>query len=155
MFKQTDFIYDKVDLVNRIALCVVFYWFGILKVLSLSPAEPLVRDLYLKTIHSLIPFDYFLILLGLIECIIGLLFLCPRYTIIAFTLFSIQIFTSLLPLFVLPHDVWQNSITPTLTGQYIIKNIVLIACALSILNFWNSNLKKSNKLLNEKLKFLS
>jgi len=140
MFKQTDFIYDKVDLVNRIALCVVFYWFGILKVLSLSPAEPLVRELYLKTIHSLIPFDYFIILLGLTECVIGMLFLCPQYTKIAFTIFSIQMITTLLPLFVLPHDVWQNGIAPTLTGQYIIKNVVLMGCALSILKYWNLNI---------------
>ncbi|MBK8242253.1 MAG: hypothetical protein IPK88_02415 [Saprospiraceae bacterium] len=141
MYKSKDFIYDKVDLFNRLALCIIFYWFGILKLLSLSPAEPLVRDLYLKTIHSLVPFDYFLIFLGLLECIIGILFLCPRYTKIAFTVFSIQIVTTLLPLFVLPQEVWHNGIAPTLTGQYIIKNVVLMGCALSILKYWNSNLK--------------
>ena len=141
MFKQREFIYDRVALINRIALCVVFYWFGILKVLSISPAEPLVRELYLKTIHSLIPFDYFIILLGLTECVIGILFLCPQYTKIAFIIFSIQMITTLLPLFVLPHDVWQNGIAPTLTGQYIIKNVVLMGCALSILKYWNLNIK--------------
>jgi hypothetical protein len=37
-----------------------------------------------------------------------------------------------LPLFFLPEVSWQSAFVPTLTGQYIIKNVVIIALAMGI-----------------------
>lgn len=44
-------------------------------------------------------------------------------------------FTTFLPLIFLRNDVWANILVPTLTGQYIIKNLVLVASTLSILRY--------------------
>jgi uncharacterized membrane protein YphA (DoxX/SURF4 family) len=117
---------------NRIALFIVFFWFGFLKIIHISPAEQLVTNLYNTTIYSMMPIDKFLILLGIVECLIGILWLIPRLTKVVFWIFMAQMFTTFLPLLFLPKDTWQNMMVLTLTGQYIIKNVVLIASALTI-----------------------
>jgi uncharacterized membrane protein YkgB len=124
--------------INRFSLFIVFFWFGILKVFSLSPAEALVSHLHEVTISSLISKEFFVILLGYIECLIGVLWLMPRFTKPAFILFTAQMFTTFLPMIFLPKDTWQNDFVLTLTGQYIIKNLVLIASALTILSYSNN-----------------
>ena len=118
---------------NRVALFVVFFWFGFLKIIHISPAEGLVTNLYKANIASLMPIEHFLVFLGVVECVIGVLWLIPSLTKIAFGVFILQMFTTFLPLLFLPNDTWQNTLVLTLTGQYIIKNVVLIASALTIL----------------------
>ena len=59
--------------VARFGLFVIFFWFGILKVLGMSPASPLVAELFAKTIPFM-SFGTFIILFGLFECLIGVLF---------------------------------------------------------------------------------
>jgi len=118
---------------NRVALFVVFFWFGFLKIIHVSPAEGLVTNLHQATIASLMPIEHFLVFLGVVECVIGVLWLIPSLTKIAFGVFILQMFTTFLPLLFLPKDTWQNTLVLTLTGQYIIKNVVLIASALTIL----------------------
>lgn len=117
---------------NRIALFIVFFWFGFLKIIHISPAEQLVTNLYNATIHSIMPIDKFLVSLGVVECLIGILWLIPRLTKVAFWIFMAQMFTTFLPLLFLPKDTWQNMMVLTLMGQYIVKNVVLIASALTI-----------------------
>ena len=112
-------IQNLVLLVNRLSLFVVFFWFGLLKVLGLSPAEALVTHLHNETIGNLLSASNF--------C------LFPKLTKFAFFLFSAQMCTTFLPLFYLPGDTWQNGFALTLTGQYIIKNVVLVASAMTIL----------------------
>ena len=50
--------------VARLAIFIVFFWFGFLKVLGLSPANSLVSSLLEKTL-SFISFDTFIILFGI------------------------------------------------------------------------------------------
>jgi len=115
----------------RIALFIVFFWFGILKVLSLSPAEALVQNLFEHTI-AFMEFPTFLILFGALEMLIGILFLFPKATRIVIPLLALHMCTTALPLILLPHATWSAPFVPTLVGQYIIKNIVIIAGAISI-----------------------
>ncbi len=116
---------------SRIALFVIFFWFGLLKVLGFSPATPLVSTLFQKTI-SFMPFAEFLVLFGLFEMLIGVLFLIPKATRITIPLLAIHMATTVLPLFMLPKVAWTSWFVPTLEGQYIIKNLVLIAAAIGI-----------------------
>lgn len=116
----------------HIAMFVVFFWFGFIKLFGLSPANELVDALLQITLPS-IPFDTFIIILGLIEVLIGILFLIPRAEKIAITILIIHMFTTILPLFMLPHIAWQDFLIPTLEGQYIIKNIVIVALGASVL----------------------
>ncbi len=117
--------------VARIGLFVIFFWFGILKVLGLSPATQLVQDLFEHTI-SFMSFPTFLVLFGLFECLIGVLFLIKGCERIVIPLLFIHMITTFMPLFLLPSETWQAFLVPTLEGQYIIKNLVVIAAAVGI-----------------------
>lgn len=117
----------------HIALFVVFFWFGSLKLFGLSPANELVHELLLKIpIMNMWPFESFIFWLGLFEMAIALLFLFKKTTRIAIFLLLPHMCTTILPLFLLTHITWQSFLIPTLEGQYIIKNIVIVALALSV-----------------------
>jgi hypothetical protein len=109
----------------------VFIWFGGLKVLGLSPASTLVQELFNTTV-TFVPFDTFYILFAWFEVIIGVLFLFPKMTRIVIPLLFIHMITTFGPLVLLPSETWDGFMIPTLTGQYIIKNLVIIAVAMGI-----------------------
>ena len=115
----------------RFGLFVVFFWFGILKVLGLSPASGLVADLFAHTIPFM-SFGSFIILFGLFECLIGVLFLIKGCERIVIPLLMFHMVTTFMPLYFLPTVAWKGLFVPTLEGQYIIKNLVIIAAALGI-----------------------
>lgn len=117
----------KVLLLARFSLFLVYFWFGILKVFNLSPAEQLVSDLFSATLAWLLPFSLFYTVFSLFECCIGVLFLIKGKEKLAFSLMLLHIGTTVMPLFLLPDATWQALFTPTLTGQYIIKNILIVA----------------------------
>jgi uncharacterized membrane protein YkgB len=117
--------------VARFGLFVVFFWFGILKVLGLSPASSLVQALFEQTI-SFMSFDVFFLLFGVFECLIGILFIIPRCERVVIPLLFIHMIMTFMPLFILPEITWSGFLVPTLEGQYIIKNLVIIATAFGI-----------------------
>lgn len=118
----------------RFSLFLVYFWFGILKVFDLSPATPLVNALQEQTL-PFIQASQFIFLFGIFEVLIGIGFLIRRFTKVVFYIFLFHMATTIMPLFVLPQVVWVNSFIPTLEGQYIIKNIVLISLALFIYQY--------------------
>jgi uncharacterized membrane protein YkgB len=115
----------------RIALFVVFFWFGILKALGLSPATGLVEMLHAQTI-PFVPFHIFFIGFAVYECIIGILFLIKGAERIVIPLLFLHMITTFLPLILLPAVTWQSFLVPTIEGQYIIKNLVIIAAAVGV-----------------------
>ncbi len=116
----------------RVALFVVFFWFGILKVVGLSPAGPLVRALYESTVQG-IAFDSFYLFFGYFEMVIGSLFLVPKLTRTTIILLFVHMMTTFMPLFFLKDMTWQQSFVPTMEGQYIIKNLLIIALGIVLL----------------------
>ena len=117
--------------VARFSLFVIFFWFGALKVIGLSPASGLVQQLFKQTI-SFISFDNFLIFFGLFECLIGILFLIRGFERVVIPMLFLQMIATFLPLFTLPEITWNGFLAPTLEGQYIIKNLVIVAAAIGI-----------------------
>jgi len=115
----------------RLALGTVFIWFGLLKVISLSPASPLVFGLLEITLPA-VDHVIFGIVLGILEMVIGIAFLIPRCERIAMALLIPHMITTFLPLFFMPSVVWQSFLVPTMEGQYIIKNLIIIALAFGI-----------------------
>lgn len=115
----------------RLGLFTIFFWFGLLKVLDRSPASPLVQQLFERTISG-ISFDSFLILFGLLECLIGILWLIPSMERIVIPLLFIHMITTAMPLWLLQSITWSGFLVPTMEGQYIIKNILHIATAIGI-----------------------
>ena len=115
----------------RAALFIVFFWFGILKIIGTSPANPLVSDL----LHATMPFmtwDTFIVLFAIYEMIIGVSFLFPKLARLSIALLIPHMIMTILPLILLPEMTWQGFMTPTLEGQYIIKNILIIALAMGV-----------------------
>ena len=110
----------------RLSISIVYIWFGILKVFWLSPATPLVERLHAQTV-SFIPFHIFFPMFGLLEVAIGTLFLFPKATRLALAVMFAHLVTTMAPLILLPNMVWTNTLVPTLEGQYIIKNVLLMA----------------------------
>lgn len=113
----------------RLALGIVFIWFGALKMIGdLSPAY----DLVAATVYWLTP-EIIIPLIGLWEVAIGVTFLFPPLTRLALLLLIPQMPATFLPLVLLPAVTF--TVVPwglTLEGQYIVKNLVIIACALII-----------------------
>lgn len=116
---------------SRTALFVVFFWFGLLKIIAVSPANSLVEALLAETLPN-IAFSNFIIWLGLYEMLIGIIFLIPKKERLAILLLIPHMIATFLPLVMLPDLAWQEALVPTIEGQYIIKNLVIIALAFSI-----------------------
>ena len=115
----------------RLAIFVVYFWFGSLKLLGMSPATPLVQALFARTV-TFISFDAFYLSFAAFEVIIGILFLIPRTERIAMPLLALHLVTTIMPLVFLPEITWQAFLVPTLEGQYIIKNILIAASAVVV-----------------------
>lgn len=116
---------------SRIAIFIVYFWFGILKVLGFSPANPLVDTLLQKTMPFM-TFDLFIVLFGIFEVIIGILFLFPKLDRLSIPLFIFHMITTGMVLVLLPAAAWAAPFVPTLEGQYVIKNIALVALVINI-----------------------
>ena len=113
----------------RRAVAIIFIWFGGLKLLGLSPAADLVaRTAFWADPYWFIPF------LGLWEIAIGLCFLIRPLLRGGIALLAPQMLGTFLPLLTIPAAVFQhgNPLFPTLEGQYIIKNLLIIGSAMVI-----------------------
>jgi len=118
---------------SRFSIFVVYFWFGALKVFSENgAANPMVLELLNNTMPSVDPFS-FLIAFGVLEMLIGLIFIIPHLERLGLFVLALHLFTTVLPLFIMPDWTWQSFLVPTLEGQYIIKNILIIALAVGIL----------------------
>jgi uncharacterized membrane protein YphA (DoxX/SURF4 family) len=119
-------------LVMRIGLGLIFVWFGVLKFFpDLSPAE----DLAARTIESLtfglVPPAVALPVLAAWEVLIGLGLLTGRFMRITLLLLFAQMIGTITPVFLFPGEVFTVfPYAPTLEGQYIFKNLVLIGAGL-------------------------
>ena len=120
------------DYLIRIPLFIIFFWFGVLKVLKMSPATELIIDTVFWM--PLLSAENWVVIIGYWEMAIGLCFLNKKTTLIAVILMFLQMSGTFLPLVILPEITFQNSnpFLPTLEGQYIIKNIIIITAALII-----------------------
>ena len=64
--------------------------------------------------------------------LIGILFLVPKATRVVLVVFLGHMVMTTMPLLLLPQMTWQKALVPTMEGQYIIKNVVLIALGASV-----------------------
>ena len=117
----------------RISFGIIFIWFGILKPLGISSAEPLV----LATVPWLPVFqgETWVAIIGWWEVLIGVAFLFKRTIRIAIGLLALQMVGTFLPLVMLPEITFQAGYFPygpTMEGQYIIKNLMIISAALVV-----------------------
>lgn len=120
--------------VVRIALGIVFLWFGVLKIFpNLSPAELLAARTIERLTLGVVQPEISLPLLAVWESVIGIGLILGRWLRGILFLLAVQMAGTFTPLVLFPDETWTVfPIAPTLEGQYIIKNIVLIGAAMVV-----------------------
>lgn len=118
----------------RISLGVVFLWFGVLKFFpGLSPAEALAADTIDILTGGLAPARAALIVLALWESAIGIGLITGRALRTTLLLLFLQMPGTVMPLILFPEMTFQSfPFVLTIEGQYIVKNLVLVASGLVI-----------------------
>ena len=118
----------------RIALGIVFLWFGVLKFFpDLSPAETLAARTIERLSLGVVPPQVSLPVLATWESLIGLgLILGVGLRGVLFLL-AVQMIGTFTPLLLFPGETFRVfPLVPTLEGQYIIKNLVLVGAAMVV-----------------------
>jgi uncharacterized membrane protein YkgB len=115
--------------VLRVSLGLVFVWFGALKVFGVTP----VFDLVASTVYWVDP-DWFVPALGVAEILIGIGLIggwLLRWVLLAFVA---QMVGTALVFVTLPEVAFQdgNPLKLTVEGEFVIKNLVLLAAGLVV-----------------------
>lgn len=134
MKQQYEAMWAKIEQINvrllaRISLFLIYFWFGAVKLTGLSQATPLAQALTASTIGARFFSSAFMIL-AVVECIIGLMFLIPKLTRLAVVLALLHMVVVCSPLILVPGMSWQAFAIPTIEGQYILKNLALVTLML-------------------------
>jgi uncharacterized membrane protein YkgB len=118
----------------RISIGIVFLWFGVLKfVPGLSPADRIAIDTTAILTGGLITGDLARVMLAVLETIIGVGMIAGRSMRLVLLLLFGQMAGTITPLVLFPELTWKTPpLVPTLEGQYILKNLVLVAAGIVI-----------------------
>jgi len=118
----------------RLSIGVVFFAFGVLKYFpGVSPAQNLAETTTHILLFGLIPGNVAIILTATLECTIGLLLMVGRGLRVAFYLLVVELLGILSPIVLLPGRLFAGPYSaPTLEGQYVLKDITLVAAAMVV-----------------------
>ena len=107
----------------------MFVWFGLLKVLDVSP----VADLVARTVYWFDP-GVVVPALGAFEVVVGILLIANRFLRVALALFAAQMLGTFSVLLLLPNVAFQdgNPFLLTVEGEFVVKNVVLIAAGMVV-----------------------
>jgi uncharacterized membrane protein YkgB len=127
----------------RISLGIIYFHFGFLKFYpDLSPAEIIASYTAERlSLHSLDSATVLLVI-AILECVIGLGFLFNCMLRWVGLLFFFHMAATFAPIFILPEIAFKFApLAPTLEGQYVLKNLVLVAAGWVLLEphfreFW-------------------
>ncbi len=144
--EQAERLFDRVDrtitslmarfgiLILRVSLGINFPWFGVLKFFpGLSPAQDLATDTIEILTFGLLQPETSIWILASWETLIGLGLIAGVYLRATLLLLFVQMLGTLTPLILFPAETFAVlPYAPTLEGQYIIKNVVLISAGLVV-----------------------
>lgn len=118
-------------MLSRLSLGIIFLWFGALKfVPDWSPAAELASRTIEQVTFGLVAPEWGLLVLAGWESLIGLGLLTGKFLRITLLLLGVQMMGTLLPLVLFPSETFVLfPLAPSLEGQYIIKNLVLLSAA--------------------------
>lgn len=118
----------------RISMGIIFLWFGTLKFFpGLSPAVDLATRTIERLTFGLIAPEVSILLLAVWESLIGLGLISGYFMRVTLLLLFFQMLGTITPIFFFPQEVFSIfPYAPTLEGQYILKNLVLISAGLVI-----------------------
>lgn len=116
----------------RVALGAVFVAFGVLKFFpGASPLEPLVEATWGVLTFGIVGGQLALVLTAIIETVAGLALISGVFARFGLVMLAIAFVGILSPLVFFPGELFTAG-GPTLLGQYVLKNVVLIAAALVV-----------------------
>lgn len=118
----------------RISLGIVFIWFGVLKFFpGVSPAQMLAAETIEILTFDLVKPSISVYMLATLETIIGIGLITRLYLRVTLFLLFGQMLGTVTPLFLFPDQTFTIfPVVPTLEGQYIIKNIILVSAGIVI-----------------------
>lgn len=127
--RVVDGVLDRGVVLLRIALGVVFVWFGALKVAGTSP----VRELVAATVPFL-PGTWFVPLVGVVEVLAGLALALGIAVRPAAAVTALHLLGTFLVFAVRPGVAFGdgNPLLLSVTGEFVLKNLVLLAAALVV-----------------------
>ena len=116
----------------RISIGIIFIWFGVLK---FFPGISAAQNLAIRTIELLtfgvVPQVIIINGLAAWEVLIGVGLVSGKFMKATLLLLFLQMIGTFTPIFLFPSEVFNHiPYAPTLEGQYIIKNIVIISAAM-------------------------
>lgn len=116
----------------RLALGLVFVWFGALKILGSSPVILLIQETF-----TFLPIHGFVLVLGFWEMLVGIGMIMKRALRCVLVLLSAHLVGTFVALLLNPHHFFVRGFPFVLTadGEFVIKNLVLIAAALVIAGY--------------------
>lgn len=128
-----------------VSIGVVYLWFGALKFFpDLSPAEGLAKSTIHMLTFGLIPDTVSIVLLALWETIIGVFLIFNLWRRTMAVLALVHMVFTFAPLLFFPEQVFgEGPLYLTLLGQYIVKNLIIVAALINLADFgmadlWNS-----------------
>lgn len=121
-------------LILRVSIGIIYFWFGVLKFFpGLSSAADLATDTISIISFGLIGFEMAMLILAVWETLIGIGLIFRLFLRETLLLLFLQMIGTILPLFFFPAETFSIiPFVPTLEGQYIIKNIVIISAGIVI-----------------------
>ena len=130
----TSFLTKYSITILRVSLGINFLWFGALKLIpGLSPAEGLATNTIELLTFGLIQPEVSIIILAVWEVLIGIGLITGWFLRITIFLLLVQMIGAMSPLLLFPAETFTRfPYAPTLEGQYIIKNLVLISAAMVV-----------------------
>lgn len=113
----------------RISLGVVFFWFGTLKLLRVSPVVSLIQQTYF-----FFPQAEFILILGLLEIAIGLGLIFKLWLRVTLALLWLQMAGTFFSFLLSPEIFFINNnfLLLTLEGEFVVKNLVLVVAAVVV-----------------------
>jgi uncharacterized membrane protein YphA (DoxX/SURF4 family) len=130
----TSFLAKYSITILRVSLGINFLWFGALKLIpGLSPAEGLATNTIEILTFGLIQPEVSIIILAVWEVLIGIGLITGWFLRITLFLLLGQMIGAMTPLLLFPTETFTHfPYAPTLEGQYIIKNLVLISAGMVV-----------------------
>lgn len=112
----------------KLSLFIVFLWFGILKLLNVSPVLDIVAGAYPFIANT----PWFFTALALFEIILGIGILIPRFMKISAWIMIFHLLFATLGVLVSPQAFIGGFPYLSMVGEFVVKNFVLVAGALVV-----------------------
>ena len=132
--KITSFMARYSIPILRVSLGINFLWFGVLKFFpGQSPAQQIATITIERLTFGFIQPNVSIMLLAIWETLIGIGLISGLFLRLTLFLLFVQMIGTMTPLILFPAETFTRfPFVPTLEGQYMIKNLVLISAGLVV-----------------------